>query len=88
VFPNTANVALITVGPVSVNEQGEVLPTQVPEFDPESAQPEKEDPVVGVAVKVTVMFNLPVEEQAEPQFIEPAEVTVPDPAPDLRILTG
>ena len=46
-------------------------------------QPAKVEPVVGVAVKLTLVPVVKVAEQADPQLME-LPLTVPDPAPDLE----
>jgi hypothetical protein len=59
-----------------VTEQLLVVPEQAPPQDT------KVEPLVAVAVKVMEVPAFDVDEQVEPQEIEPPE-TVPEPVPDL-----
>ena len=74
-------VAFTVLFAFNVNEHVVAVPVHAPDH------PVNVEPAAGVAVRVTVCPGVPFAVQVVPQLMEPVEVTVPDPVPDLVMVT-
>jgi hypothetical protein len=77
-----AKLAVTVLATFIVTVQVSAVPVQAPD------QPLKDEPVIAVAVKVTLVFTLKLALQELPQSMPAGELlTVPKPEPDLSVVS-